>query len=288
MALGPHDLILAGGSLASVQPLDRLEPMRRAGFAGMSLMAADFAKMAAAGITPEEFRARAAGEGIAVTEIEGIDLALPGRRPGPGMTAGFAAMLRGITADRYIPLAAAAGASAITVIDLFDGAVEIDTAAEAFAAVCDRAREFGLGVQLEYLVGGGVATYADACAIVRRAGRANGGLMIDSWHLFRSGVTLDELARTSGGDILGVQINDGLEPTGEDPLQEMMNGRLLPGEGIFDLVGMIRTLDRAGSRAPITVEVFSTSMADWSAEQIAARCATSARAILEQARSKNG
>ncbi|MGG6496809.1 UNVERIFIED_CONTAM: sugar phosphate isomerase/epimerase, partial [Bacteroidetes bacterium 56_B9] len=88
-----------------------------------------------------------------------------------------AQLLKGMDAERYLAVAVAAGASSITVIDMFDGAVDVDAAAEAFAAICDRAHNFGLTAQLEYVVGGGVATYADTCEVVRRAGRINGGLM---------------------------------------------------------------------------------------------------------------
>lgn len=281
MTLGPADLILSAGSLMRVPVLDRLRPAREAGFKGLSLLGADFQQP---GVTAADLRARAADEGLAITEVEGIALGLPGREPGPAMPASLAELLKGMTADIYLPLAEAVGASAVTVIDMFDGAVEIDAAAAAFAAICDRARDFGLTVQLEYVVGGGIATYADACEIVRRADRANGGLMIDSWHLFRGGVTLDELARAPGDRVLGVQINDGPEPSGADPLREMTQGRLMPGDGVFDLVGMIRTLDSIGSTAPISIEVFSDELAALPAGDVARRCVAAAHDVLQQAR----
>ena len=288
MRLGPQDLILSAGSLMGVPVLDRLEPARRAGFKGVSLMGADYQQMVAQGVTPQDLRARAADQGLAVTEVEGIYLGLPGREPGPTMPPSLAALLKGMDADTYLPVAEAAGASSITVIDMFDGAVELDAATEAFAGICDRARDFGLTVQLEYVVGGGVATYADACTIVRRAGRDNGGLMIDSWHLFRGGVSIDELAQTPGDRVFGVQINDGPEPTDADPLREMTKGRLLPGEGIFDLAGMIRALDAIGSRAPISIEVFSDKLGALPADKTAQLCAETTHSVLKQARGRHG
>ena len=45
---------------------------------------------------------------------------------------------------------------------------------------------------------------------------------------------------------------------------------LAPGEGDIDLVGLIRLLDRIGSEAPITVEVFSDSLVErYSAHELA-------------------
>lgn len=284
MTLGPNDLILSAGSMMSVPVLDRLEPASRAGFKGISLLGTDIRQLAAQGTTLGELRARAADHGLAVTEVEGIYLGLPNRRPGPTMPAAFADLLKTMDVDTYLPAAEQVGAASVTVIDMFDGAVEIDAAAEAFAAICDRAAESGLTVQLEYVVGGGVASYADACEIVRRAGRANGGLMIDSWHLFRGGVSLDELARTPGDRVFGIQINDGPEPTDTDPLREMTKGRLMPGEGIFDLTAMIRTLDTIGSRAPIAIEVFSERLGALPSDEAARLCAATTRAVLAQAR----
>lgn len=284
MTLAPTDLILSAGSMMSVPVLDRLRPARDAGFAGVSLMGADYQQMVASGVSAEDLRRRAADEGLVVTEVEGIYLGLPGREPGPTMPASLAQLLKGMDAPRYLAVAVAAGASSITVIDMFDGAVDIDQAAEAFANICDRARDLGLTVQLEYVVGGGIATYADTCEVIRRAGRGNGGLMIDSWHLFRGNVTLDELARTPGDRVFGVQINDGPPPTDADPLREMTKGRLMPGEGIFDLVGMIRTLDAIGSKAPISIEVFSDTLSALPADEAARRCAETTRATLHKAR----
>jgi sugar phosphate isomerase/epimerase len=112
--------------------------------------------------------------------------------------------------------------------------------------------------------------------------------MIDSWHLFRGGVTPDQLARTPGDRVFGVQINDGPAPTQVDPLREMTKGRMLPGEGVFDLIDMIRTLDGIGSRAPIAIEVFSDRLAALPPAEAAMQCAEATRAVLKDARGGNG
>jgi sugar phosphate isomerase/epimerase len=43
--------------------------------------------------------------------------------------------------------------------------------------------------------------------------------------------------------------------------EETQFRRLLPGQGSFDLVGLVRTLDEIGSRAPLGVEVLSSELA---------------------------
>jgi len=66
----------------------------------------------------------------------------------------------------------------------------------------------------------------------------------------------------------------------------MVRGRLLPGEGEFDVAGVIRTLDAIGSRAPIGVEVFSDRLFALPPGQAARECAGAVRALIAQTRSK--
>ena len=66
-----------------------------------------------------------------------------------------------------------------------------------------------------------------------------------------------------------------------------MTGRLLPGDGDFDLTGLIRTLDRIGSKAPIGVEIFSPAQAGATVDQIIMAWASSARATIDKARNSD-
>jgi len=63
-----------------------------------------------------------------------------------------------------------------------------------------------------------------------------------------------------------------------------MTARLLPGEGEFDLVGLIRALDAMGSAAPIGVEVFNTRQQREPLAKIAREWAHAVRAVLAGAR----
>jgi sugar phosphate isomerase/epimerase len=60
---------------------------------------------------------------------------------------------------------------------------------------------------------------------------------------------------------------------------------MAPGEGGFDLVGLIRTLDGLGVDAPLGLEVISPSLAaSGPPGTVARRCADGMRAVLAQAR----
>jgi hypothetical protein len=47
--------------------------------------------------------------------------------------------------------------------------------------------------------------FRTAWEIVRGAGRGNGGLLVDRWHFFRRGSTLQERRAIPGDKVLGVQ-----------------------------------------------------------------------------------
>jgi sugar phosphate isomerase/epimerase len=59
----------------------------------------------------------------------------------------------------------------------------------------------------------------------------------------------------------------------------------VPGQGEFDLVGLIRTLDGMGVDVPISIEVISLELDKRPPDEAARRMAEGARAVLAQARS---
>jgi sugar phosphate isomerase/epimerase len=86
---------------------------------------------------------------------------------------------------------------------------------------------------------------------------ANIGLLVDSFHWFCTGSSLDELAALSPKQIVHVHINDAPDVAVDDQLDMQ---RLLPGEGIIDLRGFLRTLSKAGYRDFVAVETFNKDL----------------------------
>ena len=129
---------------------------------------------------------------------------------------------------------------------------------EAFGALCDRAGDLVVG--LEFMPYSGVPDLPTAWRVVRDAGRANAGLLVDAWHWARSGATAEQLAAVPPERVLGVQLCD----VGERPItplrHESLHHRLLPGEGYGDVVGMLRALRAHGVAAPFSVEVISDAL----------------------------
>jgi len=273
------DLVLAAGTVQSVPLLDRLEPARAASFAGISIFAGDLEAAAAEGIGMAEVRARIADAGLFVTEVEIVGNWLPGP-PAKANPDWLAALLERSTGERLTELADAVGARGITVAELRGIDCPPDVAAEAFARLCETAGGAGLHVALEFVPTGGIPDLRTAWDIVRAAGRFNGGLLVDSWHLFRSGSDLALLASLPADAIKSIQIGDAPAVAEGDLDREMVRGRLLPGEGELDLAGFVAALRATGTAAPWSVEIFSDALAREPIDIVARRCAAATRRIL--------
>ncbi len=87
-------------------------------------------------------------------------------------------------------------------------------------------------------------------------GTGNVGLLLDAWHLYTSGGSLDDLDKISNADIVNAHVNDA--PSGLTMAQYIDNDRRLPCEtGVIDLAGFMGKLAALGYDGPVTPEPFS-------------------------------
>jgi 2-keto-myo-inositol isomerase len=98
-----------------------------------------------------------------------------------------------------------------------------------------------------------VQTLALADEIVRQAGQPNVGLVIDSFHFYAGGSTIDSIDALDAGRLFIFHINDA-----EDLPRERLEDRhrLLPGFGILPLKEIIAALKRIGYDRVTSVEIF--------------------------------
>lgn len=278
--LGPHDLVLCSGSFGAQVPLaDRIRAAARAGFRGLSVWPRDYAQARASGLSDADLRALLGDCGVAVAELDGVWSWLPGADrevPAEQDPVGF---FRTREDDLY-RVADAIGGRSLNAIDAFGGDWTLDAAAEAFAALCDRAAAHGLLVHLEFLPWTRVPDVATAWEIARRAERPNAGIVVDSWHFFRGNPDWGALARVPGERVTAVQLSDAPARPGSDPIAETLHERRLPGEGELDLPRLVSALRAIGAQAPLGVEVFSASLHAQDASQVAERAAGAMRRLL--------
>jgi sugar phosphate isomerase/epimerase len=157
----------------------------------------------------------------------------------------------------------------------------VDTMAEEFAALCERAGP-DLTVALEFMPYSGVPDLATAWRVVR--GVPNSGLIIDGWHWARARQRAEDLRDIPADRIVSVQLCDvGPEPM--PPLRaESLGHRLPPGQGYGDTVGMVRALAEHGvAPAVMTVEVISDELVARGVDVAARVTADAAREVLAAA-----
>jgi sugar phosphate isomerase/epimerase len=139
---------------------------------------------------------------------------------------------------------------------------ELDKLTEEFAALCDDAREqTDATVVYEFMpFDVNVNTLDAALRLAQDAGRRNGGLAIDTWHMGKLGITPDELKRIPREYLRWVELSDGQYQNMDDLVDETVNHRRLPGEGEFDLPGYVEAAKSVGYDGPWGVEVLSEAL----------------------------
>ena len=136
-----------------------------------------------------------------------------------------------------------------TIADQQEGAAK-------FAELCDMAAPLGLTANLEFFAPWiGAPDLPSALATVTAADRANGKVLIDTLHAWRTGVSTQALRALPKGRLAYAQLCDAPQAAPADlegRVREAMEGRLLPGEGSIPLVDMLRALPPG---LPVAVEV---------------------------------
>ncbi|MBA2278715.1 MAG: sugar phosphate isomerase/epimerase [Chloroflexia bacterium] len=92
--------------------------------------------------------------------------------------------------------------------------------------------------------------------LAEAVGTGNVGVLLDAWHLYTSGGTIDEIDALQPGDVVLVHVNDA--PAGIPVDEQVDNVRALPMEtGVIDVPEMLRRLDAIGYEGPVAPEPFS-------------------------------
>lgn len=270
------DLVLCAGTVPRSGFAERVGAAAEAGFRGISLFPQDYGRARESGLSDSEMRRMLGEHGLAVAEIDPLLSWLPGAGAAGIDQSGREFLAHG--ESEFYAIADALGARSINAALADPGSAELEAIAEAFAKLCDRAAAHGLLVTLEFLPWTRIRDVGTAARVVELAGRANGGVMLDAWHHFRSGAPL---ASVPAAQILGIQLSDAPGEAEVDPIAETLQWRLVPGEGDADLAGLLRHLAAGGCRAPIGVEVFSTALASRPVREVARRVAEATRALLD-------
>ncbi|MDB4881501.1 MAG: Xylose isomerase protein barrel [Gemmatimonadetes bacterium] len=95
-----------------------------------------------------------------------------------------------------------------------------------------------------------VWTLNETLALCEASG-PNVGVTLDAWHWYHSGGTVDDIRAAKASRIVHVHVSDARAMPPEDVRDDM---RLLPGEGVIDLVGFFQALKSIGYQGGVAPE----------------------------------
>ncbi|MFE9684320.1 bifunctional sugar phosphate isomerase/epimerase/4-hydroxyphenylpyruvate dioxygenase family protein [Streptomyces sp. NPDC006285] len=227
---------------------EKLTAAARAGFDGVEIFEND---LLASPLRPEEIRARCADLGLSIDLYQPMrDIeAVPGEE--------FEHNLR--RAEHKFRLMERLGADTVLVCSSVSPHAVDDDALAAFhlRRLAELADGFGIRVAYEALAWGRhVSTYDHAWRIVEAAGHPALGTCLDSFHILARGSDPKGIEDIPGEKIFFLQLADA-PLMAMDVLQWSRHYRCFPGQGGFDLAGLVGHVIRTGYRGPLSLEVFN-------------------------------
>jgi sugar phosphate isomerase/epimerase len=135
---------------------------------------------------------------------------------------------------------------------------DLDFLVEPLRRLTTEASKRGTRVALEPMPFSMVGSLPAAAGLMRSVDMPECGLVVDYWHVFRAGTSLDELSRSLTADqIFGVELNDADADIKGTLFEDTRDNRRLCGEGDQDVTGFITTLQAIGFKGPWGVEILS-------------------------------
>ncbi|AHG88611.1 Xylose isomerase domain-containing protein TIM barrel [Gemmatirosa kalamazoonensis] len=125
-----------------------------------------------------------------------------------------------------------------------------------------------------------VWTLPETLALCEASG-PNVGVTLDAWHWHHAGGTTTDIRAASASRIVHVHVSDARAMPPDDVRDDM---RLLPGEGVIDLVGFFQALAAIGYRGGVAPETIGPRIPDGMSPEDSARLALEATmAVLRRA-----
>jgi sugar phosphate isomerase/epimerase len=106
------------------------------------------------------------------------------------------------------------------------------------------------------------------------------GVLLDSWHWYHAGATIEDIHKAGKARIVSVHVSDAAKMPPEDVRD---NARLMPGEGVIDLVGFFKALKDIGYEDGVSPEPLGRIPKEMPAEEGAKLACDATRAVMRKA-----
>jgi sugar phosphate isomerase/epimerase len=160
--------------------------------------------------------------------------------------------------------------------------MSFDELIERFRPLCTRAAERGVTIGVEPCAWTNIGTVDDALRLIEGSGADNVGLFLDVWHLFRRELDYDRLRQVDPAMIVGVQLDDASAEVRGSMIEDCLDNRLLPGEGVAGTAHFVSVLRDMGVTVPLSVEVISDAQRARELPEAARVSIQAARDVIDQ------
>lgn len=236
---------------------ETIELAARHGFATLEVSPFVYFAALEAGASATQLRQQLRDAGVRVQVIDCISGGLPGL---DGTLSVFRGQpMRRDTVETCLEVAEALEAPVLNLTHYRGSPVDLGLLAEALGAVCRKAGARGRAIALEFVPDSGIPSLNAARFLTEACGESNCGILLDTWHLARSGATIADIEALPAGMIRAFQLSDRSEPEPDAPYVPM-SGRKLPGEGELPLARIAAAALANNPGLTMELEVFSEEL----------------------------
>jgi sugar phosphate isomerase/epimerase len=274
MSSGDRNLVLWAGCVMERDLLERAEAVVAGGFSCMSVICGDLVAHERAGGSVRDLARELEARGAPIPILDPFLAWYPGWT-GAQVT-GAQGDAQNIDPDTVLRYAEEVGARSLSVLAPFHGdPAPREEVLDALGRFADRAAAIDLQLHIEVIPTSLAPDLATGWDLVKGVGRDNVGLVLDTFHLGRSGTTAEELSVIPGDRIFHVQLCDApLEPRMPDYFEEAVTIRDFAGDGELGVLDMARCLDEMGALMNVGPEVFSAELDAMSPAEVGQLCRT--------------
>ena len=150
-----------------------------------------------------------------------------------------------------------------------EGEPDLPAMRDAIARLCERAAPLNTDIVVEFLPFASINDIDRGLALFDGQGITNGGLLVDTWHIHRGGMTAEDIRKIPLQYLKAVELDDaGLEIV-ENLFNDSTHYRAVCGQGCIDIPAQIQAIVDVGYRGYWGVEVISAAHRKLSLEDAA-------------------
>lgn len=135
------------------------------------------------------------------------------------------------------------------------GKADYDLGAAHYRELLEIGEQIGVKPAMEFL--GFVEqlnTIEDALEVMTKAGRSDATTVLDPFHIFRGGGSVESITKLTAGQVAVSHFNDVVDKPPRE--QQHDKDRVMPGDGIFDLKRYVELLTQIGYDGFLSLELF--------------------------------